>query len=236
VFLILPVISPLITPCSFTFPDPCIGSPPPSLNRPLRLFVSSLPARLIFQPCPLAPRWPPLPHPPFRYTNLGMAVGILGPALRAGSPRSTAPWSCPPRPGSASLTDRPTPLAASRPRRRGCPSSRLLGPPYGSAPSTLGLRAPSGARAALARGLRGYDWSRLGPLQRITSPLGCTSPFITVPLVCGTSRPTLSAVRRCAFRKATRLDRSQMRLGSAQWIAASVSAQGLPQVSTVAAP
>ena len=166
-------------------------------------------------------------HHPFCFSLCTTGVrkwpGVLGPALRAGSQRSATPWSrrrgqprAPPAPGPgpaplSSRTGSPL-LATSRSRRRGCPPSWLPGPPPGWAPSTLGFGSPSGARATLARGLRGYVWSRLGQLQRITSPPGGSSPHHGFPHLRHVP-PSRIAVRLCAFRKAYWLIRCQMRWG-----------------------
>ena len=205
VFRIIPVIPHLLHPADFhsqslhrsiaRFSIDC--SPATSLHLPASLY------RSYFSALPPALRWHPL-TPPFSATTLIcvwqfllLQIGILGPALRAGSQRSATPWSrrrgqprAPPAPGPgpaplSSRTGSPL-LATSRSRRRGCPPSWLPGPPPGWAPSTLGFGSPSGARATLARGLRGYVWSRMGQLQRITSPPG-GSFLITASLTCGTS-------------------------------------------------
>lgn len=224
--------SALITPCRFP--------PPKSLHRSIARFSIDcspatslhLPASLYrsyFSALPPALRWHPL-TPPFSATTLIcvwqfllLQIGILGPALRAGSQRSATPWSrrrgqprAPPAPGPgpaplSSRTGSPL-LATSRSRRRGCPPSWLPGPPPGWAPSTLGFGSPSGARATLARGLRGYVWSRLGQLQRITSPPGGSSPHHGFPHLRHVP-PSRIAVRLCAFRKADWLIRCQMRWG-----------------------
>ena len=155
--------------------------------------------------------------PPFSATTLIcvwqfllLQIGILGPALRAGSQRSATPWSrrrgqprAPPAPGPgpAPLPSRicsPL-LAALRSRLRRCPPSWLPVSLLGLAPFTLGFGLHLRARATLARGLRGYAWSRLGSLLRITSPkMHVPSSRLPSPAA---RPPSRIVVRLCAIGK-----------------------------------
>jgi len=159
--------------------------------------------------CPRASATP-LPPPLLLLMAVSPTFGILGPALRAGSPRSTAPWSR--RRGQPRAPPAPAPPARLR----------LL---HGSAHS-FAPRRGHGAGAAPLSAPRPYDWSRLGPLHRITFPPAARPPFTLAPPHQRHVPSPRSAVRRCASRKAIRLSRSQTRSGSVQRIAASVSAQG----------
>ncbi len=154
---------------------------------------------------------------------------ILGPAPAGRLPTLHLAVVTAPRHGSASFTDRPTPLAASQSRRRGCPSSGPPGPP-----ARLGSLHPRASGSFRCAGYTGARATRIRLVSVGPASSDHVPPWLHVPLHHGSpssaARPpsTRSAVRRCAFGKATRLNRSQMRLGSAQRIAASVSAQGRP--------
>ena len=118
----------------------------------------------------------PAPHAPPRRGH-GAGVSLAHPRL------------LPPRPGSASFTDRPTPSRRVAVTAPGLPPSRLPGPPARLGSLLSRLRDHPGARATLARGLRGYDWSRLGPLHRITSPRRHVPSSPRLPLISSTSPP-----------------------------------------------
>jgi hypothetical protein len=122
--------------------------------------------------------------------------GILGPAPAGRLPTLHLAVVTAPRPRSASFTDRPTPLAASRSRRRGCPSTGPPGPP-----ARLGSLHPRASGSFRRAGYTGARAMRIrlvsvGPASSDhVPPLAARPPSSRLPLICGTSPPTRSAVR-----------------------------------------
>ncbi len=114
--------------------------------------------------------------------------GILGPAPAGRLPTLHLAVVTAPRPRSASFTDRPTPLAASRSRRRGCPSTGPPGPP-----ARLGSLHPRASGSFWRAGYTGARAMRIrlvsvGPASSDhVPPLAARPPSSRLPLICGTS-------------------------------------------------